>query len=43
MTDCMLAAAPSVSHPTSELARCLFGAEDPLTDCRAQIDACASQ
>lgn len=43
ITDCMLAAKPEVAHPASELARCLFGASDPPTQCSAQIETCAAQ
>ena len=40
ITDCVLASAPAVAHPMSELLRCLFGAANPATDCQAQITAC---
>ena len=41
ITDCMLAAAPAVSHPSSEVLRCFAGATDPATQCATQIQACA--
>jgi hypothetical protein len=42
ITDCVLAADPSpaVSHATSELVRCMFGARDLAAECGAQIQAC---
>jgi hypothetical protein len=43
ITDCMLASDPSVSHPTSELLRCVFGAQDPAADCQSQIETCIGQ
>jgi hypothetical protein len=42
ITSCMLDSAPAVSHPASELLRCLFSASDPVTQCSAQIAACAA-
>jgi hypothetical protein len=41
ITDCMLAASPTVSRESSELLRCFMGAQDPLTQCLPQIQACA--
>lgn len=41
ITDCMMAASPSMSEETSELLRCFLGAEDPAGQCTAQIQACA--
>jgi hypothetical protein len=43
ITDCMLAASPAVSHETSELARCFFGAQDPAGACGSQIQACLAR
>jgi hypothetical protein len=40
ITSCMLQAVPAVSHPASELLRCLFSASDPESQCGAQIQAC---
>jgi len=42
MTDCMAAAAPAVAHESSELLRCFLGAQDPTSQCSAQIQACAA-
>jgi len=42
ITDCMLAASPSVSRETSDLMRCLLGAPNPATDCGPQIQVCAA-
>lgn len=42
ITDCMLAASPSVSRESSELLRCFLGAQDPLTECGPQLQACAA-
>ena len=42
ITDCMLAAAPAVAHPTSELLRCLMVADDPAADCEAEIGTCVA-
>jgi hypothetical protein len=46
ITDCMLAASPTVSRESSELVRCFIGAQfsgqDPLTLCGAQIQTCAA-
>ena len=41
MTDCMLAASPSVSRESSELLRCLVRTEDPQIECGPEIQACA--
>jgi hypothetical protein len=43
VTDCMLAASPSVSAESSELLGCMFRAADPLTECAPQIQACAAR
>lgn len=43
ITDCMLAASPSVSRETSELLRCTFTATEPLTQCAPQLQACAAR
>ncbi len=43
VTDCMLAASPSVSRESSDLLRCTIGATDPLTQCAPQIQACAAK
>jgi len=43
ITDCMLAAAPAVAHPASELLRCFIAASDPGGECGPQIQACAAQ
>jgi hypothetical protein len=43
ITDCMLAASPSVSHESSELFRCFSRAQDPLVECGSQIQACAAR
>jgi Copper type II ascorbate-dependent monooxygenase, C-terminal domain len=43
MTDCMLAASPSVSRESSELFRCMVFAKDPSTECGPQIQACAAR
>jgi hypothetical protein len=43
MTDCMLAASPSVSKESSDVLRCLFNAQNPAADCGAQIQACAAR
>jgi len=44
ITDCMLAASPTVSRQSSELLRCFFAArfagKDPATMCGPQIQAC---
>jgi Copper type II ascorbate-dependent monooxygenase, C-terminal domain len=42
VTDCMLAASPSVSRESSELLRCFYHAKDPA-ECAAQIQACAAK
>jgi len=41
ITDCMLAASPAVSRPSSDVLRCFAVAADPATECAAQIAACA--
>ncbi len=43
ITDCMLAASPAVSHESSELLRCIMRAQDPVTACAPQIEACAAR
>ncbi|HWU85772.1 MAG TPA: hypothetical protein VN253_00750 [Kofleriaceae bacterium] len=43
ITDCLLAASPHVSRASSDLARCFYGAQDPLAECGPQIQACAAQ
>jgi hypothetical protein len=43
VTDCMLAAAPVVAHPASELLRCLMVADDPGAECAEQIATCSAQ
>jgi hypothetical protein len=43
ITDCMLAASPTVSSESSELLRCFIGAADPFADCGPQIQACAAR
>ena len=43
ITDCMLAASPTVSRETSELASCFFGARNPVADCGPQIQACTAR
>jgi len=40
-TDCVLAASPAVSRETSELVRCFLGAQDPMAQCAAQVQACS--
>jgi hypothetical protein len=46
ITDCMMAASPSVSRETSELLRCFLGAQgaavDPGAMCGSQIQTCAA-
>jgi hypothetical protein len=43
ITDCMLAASPSVSRESSDLLRCLIGAQDPEAECGPQLQACATR
>lgn len=47
MTDCILAATPTVAHATSELVRCFYGSQlagkNPATECGPQIQTCAAQ
>jgi len=43
IADCMLAAAPAVSRETSDLLRCLMGAEDPMAQCAAEITSCSAR
>jgi hypothetical protein len=43
ISTCMVAASPSVSHTSSEVARCLMTSAHPETDCTAQISACAAE
>lgn len=43
ITECVLATKPEVSHVASEAIRCMFGANDPATECGPQIQACAAQ
>jgi hypothetical protein len=43
VTDCMLAASPSVSYESSALLSCLYRTQDPATACSPQIQACAAR
>lgn len=43
VTECMLAADPAVAEEASALLRCVATAQDPLTECTAQIQACTSK
>jgi hypothetical protein len=43
ITDCMLAASPSVSRESSDFLRCFLAAPDPPTGCGPQIQACAAR
>jgi hypothetical protein len=42
ITDCMLAASPSVSHESADMLRCLLRSGDPLTECGPKLQACAA-
>jgi hypothetical protein len=43
ITDCVLAASPSVSRESSALMRCLLGAEDGMAECGPQLEACMAR
>jgi hypothetical protein len=43
VTDCMMETSPAVAHVSSELLRCMFTAQNPSTECAAQMQACAAQ
>ena len=43
ITDCMLAASPTVSAESSALLRCMFRAQNPLTECGVELQACAAR
>jgi hypothetical protein len=43
ITDCMLAASPTVSRESSELLRCFISSTNPLTECGPQIQTCAAR
>ena len=43
ITDCMLAADPSVSRESSDFMLCLFSSDDPASDCGPQIEACQAK
>jgi hypothetical protein len=43
ITDCVLAAAPAVADPVSELLRCFLRAGDPGAECGPQIETCSAQ
>ena len=42
IADCMAAARPDVSAAASAVLRCMVSAQDPESECSAQIEACSA-
>jgi hypothetical protein len=43
VSNCVQASKPEVSPELSATLRCFIGAQNPLAECGAQIDACSAK